>query len=115
MKKYFYTLTIFFAITQSSSLLGQSTEELFITGTVTSVNIKGDGPNSAQLLFTVLDTITGTQIPIMVTSEYEPQIFASMSNFVTLACFYKVVITAGYTKKPKETAKAIEVYYPKEN
>ena len=115
MKKHFIALTLLIAISQTSSLFGQNTKELFITGTVTSVNIKGYGANSAELLFTILDTISKTEIPIMVTSEYEPQIFTSMSNFVTLACFNKVVITAGYTKKPNETEKAIEVYYPKKN
>ena len=115
MKKLIVTLLILSPLFYSAKTFGQSNvKELFITGTVTSVNVKGYGQNSAQLLFTVLNKKTGEQKAIMVTSypDYEPQIFSSMANFVTAAYFSKQKITAGYYTNPGETSRSIEVFSP---
>ena len=115
MKKLIVALLILSPLVFSQKTFGQSNvEEKFITGIVTSVNVKGYGKNSAQLLFTVLNKKTGEQVAIMVTSypDYEPQLFSSMSNFVTAAHFSKQKITAGYYTNPGETSRAIEVFSP---
>ena len=100
------------AKTQTQTLKKIGVIEQFVTGKVTSVNIKGYGMNSAQLLFTILDRKSGNSVAIMATSypDYEPQLFASVSGFVTAAYFASIEITAGYYQTPKETARVIEVY-----
>ena len=87
--------------------------ENFVTGHVTSVNVKGVGPNSAQLLFVVEDK-AGKGTPLVVTAypDYEPQVFASISAFVSAAHFQGKVITAGYYARPGETSRVIEVFSP---
>ena len=86
--------------------------EKFVTGLITSVNVNGIGPNSAQLLFVVHEKIKDVQVAIMVTSDYEPQVFASMANFVTAAYFARKPITAGYITRAGETSRAVAVFTP---
>ncbi|MBL8017114.1 MAG: hypothetical protein JNK43_07595 [Ignavibacteria bacterium] len=91
---------------------GKQPVEKFITGFITSVNIKGVGQNSAHLLFTVEDMSSGESVAIMATAypDYEPQLFASVSAFVTSAYFAQRKITAGYYQNPEETARVMEVF-----
>jgi hypothetical protein len=86
--------------------------EKTITGKVKSVNVKGKGPNSAQLLFVVEEELTGHKRPIVVTAQpaYEPQVFSAMASFVIAAYFSKETITAGYEERVGLTAAAVEVY-----
>ncbi len=88
--------------------------ETTITGRVTSINIKGRGQNSAQFVFTV-KAKDKKEEAIMVSTAYEPQIFASMVSFVTAAYFAGCEISAGYESVPTIDGgenQAIEVYTP---
>lgn len=83
-----------------------------ITGKVVSISIKGKGPNSAQLLFTVESKKPAKKVSMVVTAppDYEPQVFTSMANFVTAAYFSDLRIRADYELHIDQTARAIEVY-----
>ncbi|MFI5151528.1 MAG: hypothetical protein ACHQRM_17505 [Bacteroidia bacterium] len=89
-------------------------EEFSITGKVTSINVKGYSPNSAQLLFSVSNGKTGESQTIRAGAYpgTEPQVFSAMATFVTMAHFLDKTITAGYYKVAGETNYAIEVYSP---
>ncbi len=83
-------------------------------GRVTSVNVKGDGMNSAQLLFTVQDEgLAPKSMPFVALSwpALEPQVFSAMAQFVTAAYFAGSRIAVGY-KETLPTALAIEVFSP---
>lgn len=79
-----------------------------IIGKVTSVNVNGDGQNSAQLLFTVKET------PFVVLSypAYEPQVYAAMAALVSAAYFAEADIKVKYKKVTGETNRAIQIEIP---
>lgn len=83
-------------------------------GHVTSVNVKGDGMSSAQLLFTVQDEGLAPKSMAFVALSWpalEPQVFSAMAQFVTAAYFAGRRISVGY-KEALPTTLAIEVFAP---
>lgn len=54
------------------------------TGVVDSINVKGAGPNSAQVLVALRDE-TGGKKALVILSDSEPQVFAGMVSLLTVA------------------------------
>jgi hypothetical protein len=80
-----------------------------IKGRVISVNVKGRGPNSAQLLFVVEDESKAEKRALVVGLEYEPQLFSAMASFVIAAYSSQEKIKVGYQSKTGETDHAVEI------
>jgi hypothetical protein len=83
-------------------------------GHVTSVSVKGDRMNCAQLLFTVQDEgLAPKSMPFVALScpALEPRVFSAMAQLVTAAYFAGRRISVGY-KETLPTALAIEVFTP---
>jgi hypothetical protein len=66
----------------------QPTTATFV-GQITSVDVDGNGPNSAQLLFTMASNGKSAAFVVLAYPSTEPQVFVSMSNLVTAAMFAK--------------------------
>jgi hypothetical protein len=80
-----------------------------ISGRVTSLNVKGRGPNSAQLLFTIAPK-GGAPRPFVALSDAEPQVFAAMANVLTLALGSGRVVSVSFVAAhPTPIAYEIEI------
>jgi hypothetical protein len=66
-------------------------------GTISLVNVDGNGPNSAQLEFSIVALPTakcpGATFVVLAYPSTEPQVFAGITNIVTAAFFAKQPVT----------------------
>lgn len=85
-----------------------------ITGTVTTVNVKGHGNNSSQLLFTVKDSDDGITKPFVAHFQpsHVPQVFAAYTTVVMQAYIHQRPIVVGYQKRLNETDRVCEIEIP---
>ena len=88
--------------------------EHYVSGIIAGLNIKGVGPNSAQLFFTMVDQNTDAEVSLVAYAqqEQEQQVFSALASFLTNAYFSDMPITVGYSKFPGETARVVEVFAP---
>lgn len=77
------------------------------TGVVDSINVKGDGGGSAQLLF-ALRADNGDKKPLVVLSDSDPRTFAAMATVLTAAMQSGLTVQATY-RSTRPTDRAIEI------
>lgn len=81
------------------------------SGTVTELDVGGDGANSAQLEFSVTP-LKGQGQPetFVVLFEAEPQVFSAMTTLLTAAYMAKMIVTITYfSPEPGATPVATNV------
>jgi hypothetical protein len=79
-------------------------------GTVTELDVGGDGPNSARLEFSITP-LKGIGEPqtFGVLSGTEPQVFTAMATLLTAAYMARMTVTVSYAPQPGATAVATNV------
>jgi hypothetical protein len=79
------------------------------TGVVDSINVKGAGPNSAQVLVALRDE-RGEKKALVVLSDSEPQVFAGMVSLLTLAFESGLTVDAWFEPaKPTDKLTELEI------
>jgi len=84
---------------------------LVVTGEVTSVSVKGRGPNSGDVVFTLPShafQITGPPKP-GIPGGYEPYVFTAMANLVIAAYYGGDKVTVEYVKVVGVTDEPISI------
>jgi hypothetical protein len=76
-----------------------------VTGKISMINIKGSGPNSAQLEFVV----GNRALVITAYPEFEPQVFTAISNLLVAAFYAGGKVTVNYRTVAGQTSRATEV------
>ena len=90
--------------------MSSSKEAGTFVGTVTELDVGGNGPGSAQLEFSVTPLNGGGEpATFVVLFGAEPQVFAAMSTLLTAAYVGKFVVTVEYLSLPGATPNAINV------
>jgi hypothetical protein len=88
----------------------QSSDAKTFIGAVTELDVGGDGPNSAQLEFSVAPLKrAGPPQTFVVPFGTEPQIFAAMAALLTAAYMAKMVVTVTYSPQRNATPIALGV------
>jgi hypothetical protein len=77
------------------------------TGIVTSINVKGAGPNSGQLLFSLLAD-NGDKKALVVLMDSEARVFTAMTTVLTSAMEHGRIVHATF-QNATPTDKAIEI------
>ncbi len=79
-------------------------------GTVTELDVGGEGPNSAHLEFSITP-LKGAREPqtFVVPSGTEPQVFTAMATLLTAAYMAKMIVTVVYLPQSAATPVAINV------
>ena len=79
-------------------------------GTVTELDVGGNGPNSAQLEFSITP-LKGAGKPetFVVEFDTEPQVLSAMATLLTAAYMAKMIVTVTFLVQPGATSKAINV------
>ena len=70
--------------------------DLYVNGQVIYISVSGYIQNSAQLEFTIQGNKKGDRTTILVTSDYEPQVFSSMADILTSAYYARGPVSVGY-------------------
>jgi hypothetical protein len=88
-----------------------SDESSTFSGTVTELEVGGNGSNSAQLEFSVTPPKGAGDDPETFVVEFatEPQVCAAMAALLTAAYVEKMIVTVTYTPRPGATPKAAKV------
>jgi hypothetical protein len=87
-----------------------SDESSTFTGTVTELDVGGNGPHSAQLEFSITP-LKGAGDPetFVVEFDTEPQVFSAMATLLTAAYMAKMIVTVTFLPQPGATPKATNV------
>ena len=78
-------------------------------GKVSFVSIFGDGPNSAQLEFTVTGASQPRTFVVLAYPSAEPQVFAAMTTLVTAAYMNGKPVKVTYVQVTGQTDRAIGI------
>lgn len=79
------------------------------SGVVDSINVKGDGPNSAQLLF-VVRAENGKNRPFVVSSDADARMFAAAATVLSLAFENGLTVAVTFqTAHPTDKAFEVEI------
>lgn len=81
-----------------------------VVGTVSELDVGGNGPNSAQLKFSVR-SLNGAREPeaFVVLFGTEPQVFTAMAALLTAAYMAKMVVTVTCLPRADEPSIAVNV------
>ncbi len=83
-----------------------------VTGLVTSLDVGGNGPNSAILVFTVLVASTGQDVAFGIYSDTLPQVFAAAATLLALAYDKRLAVTVQSVTKEGGAPQAVGVTLP---
>ncbi|MBV8473502.1 MAG: hypothetical protein JO234_08810 [Hyphomicrobiales bacterium] len=72
-------------------------------GTLIELNVGGEGPNSAQLEFSIAPLKGAGEPQTFVVQAAEPQVFTAMATLLTAAYMAKMIVTVGYVARPAQT------------
>ena len=90
--------------------MAHSDDVLTFVGTVTDLDVGGNGPNSARLEFSVKPLKgAGEAQTFVVLSGTEPQVFTAMATLLTAAYMAKMIVTVAYLSQSAGTPVATNV------
>ena len=84
------------------------------TGLVTSITVTGYGQNSAEIVFTILNSTTGLNqaFHVLAYPAYEPQVFSATAALLTAAYVHRENVKVQYRRIAGETDRTISVSLP---
>ena len=81
-------------------------------GRVTELDVGGEGPNSAQLEFSITPVDGGQARTFAVWFDTEARVFAAMASILAMAFRANIVVTVQYRETAGETPKALNIRVP---